>query len=138
EPEKPAWIGPSFTVIFPFALFASCSVSSAPSRQAATAGMSAKIAHTVAGDLATTKLSSNRVQPVRASSTAGAGAVIDGGATSPIGTKARRGAGCAAAADVTAAGFDRRDATTLSTALMMPRYPVHRHRLPESSTRIRR
>jgi hypothetical protein len=85
EPEKPAWIGPSLIVIFPFAVLASCSVNSAPSRQATTAGMSAKIAHTVAGDLATTKLSSNRVQPVRASS--GAGTAIGGG-TSPLATNA--------------------------------------------------
>jgi hypothetical protein len=50
--------------------------------------MSAKIIHTVCGDLATTKLSSNRVHPVRASSSAGAGVVIEAGVTSPVGAKA--------------------------------------------------
>jgi hypothetical protein len=50
--------------------------------------MSAKIIHTACGGLATTKLSSNRVHPVRASSGAGVGAAIEARATSPVGAKA--------------------------------------------------
>ena len=42
DPSKAAEIGPSFTVIVPLALWASCSVSATP-RHAATSGMSAKI-----------------------------------------------------------------------------------------------
>src|SRR4051812_23814638 len=93
DPAKAAEIGPSFTDIVPFALWGSDSVSAAPGRHAATAGTSAKICQTVAGGCMITKLSSNRVQPVRGSSSADAVAAADGAAVAAalFGTKVASG-----------------------------------------------
>src|SRR5262249_32613294 len=117
EPAKLAAIGPSLTRSRPLTERASCSVSSAPGRHAATLGKSDNACQTAEGGAAITKLSSMRVQPSRARS----GALGAAGSTRAgvDGTGMDRATALGGTTAGLVAGRDCRDAT-LATALTIP------------------
>ena len=100
--------------------------------------MSAKIAHTLASGWSTVNSSSITVPgfvcPARSRwRRAGAGVAAARNGANGAGRRGGAGRRLAAAGHLSLP----RASSTLNTARTMPRYPVHRHRLPDISTRTR-